>query len=108
MGGHRVATIFPDLLKSSSGKSFQTKNTNLVAQNGKQYFMCELAFSTEPTEASRQLETALLGRRLIPETMCGSFSLEKERAQVSHVLPENTFVGYQDSLLSPPEICMLL
>ena len=32
-------------------------------------------------------------------------NLEKERAQVSYVLPENTFVGQQDSLLSPPEIC---
>ena len=43
----------------------------------KQHSMCEVDFSTEQTETSGQLETALLDISTIPEMMCGTFILVK-------------------------------
>ena len=51
----------------------------------KQSCVCELDFSTEPTEASGQFETALLGS-LIPEMTPAIFIIVK--GQKSSVHPE--------------------
>ena len=72
----------------------------LIVAEIRQRFMCKLDFSTESTEASDQMATALLGRKSICE-MCGTFSLQKEETEMNeHALRTRSHVLTKDDRIT--------